>query len=67
MVRALTAEELTEEAPALNLDAPVKKLPTILRGIEDVAALEAALQAESRSTAKRHIKARLAELESSDE
>ena len=45
MVRALTAEELTEEAPALNLDAPVKKLPTILRGIEDVDALEAALQA----------------------
>ena len=67
MVRPLTAVEPTDEANVLNLDAPVKQLPTILRGIEDVAALEAALRAESRSTAKRHIKARLAELESSDE
>ena len=67
MVRPLTAVGPTDEANVLNLDAPVKQLPTILRGIEDVAALEAALRAESRSTAKRHIKARLAELESSDE
>lgn len=66
MVRPLTAEESTEDAPALNLDVPVKKLPTVLRGIEDVATLETALHSESRSTAKRHIKARLAELESSD-
>lgn len=67
MVRPLATEVPTEDANALNLDAPVKKLPTILRGIEDVAALEAALKSESRSTAKRHIQARLAELESSDE
>lgn len=60
------AVEDTAEANTLDLSASVKQLPTILRGIEDVAALEAALASESRSTAKRHIKARLAELESSD-
>lgn len=65
-VRPLDAVEDTAEANTLDLSAPVKKLPQVLRGIEDVAALEAALESESRSTAKRHIKARLAELESSD-
>lgn len=65
LVRPLA--EPTEEAPTLNLDAPVKQLPKVLRGIEDVAALEAALQSESRTSAKRHIKARLAELENSNE
>jgi len=66
LVRPLNAVEEMDEANTLDLSAPVKVLPTLLRGIEDTAALEAALAAESRSTAKRHIKARLAELESSD-
>lgn len=66
MVRPLTLTEPTDDANALNL-LPVKKLPTVLRGIEDTAALEAALAAESRTSARRIFKSRLRELESNDE
>jgi len=65
MVRPLT--EPTEKANRLNLDVSVKELPQVLRGIEDTAALEAALAAESRTSAKRFIQKRLSELESNDE
>lgn len=67
LVEPLTAVEPTGDANVLNLDVPVRKLPQALRGIEDVAALEAALQSESRSSARRHIQTRLRELESHDE
>lgn len=65
MVRPLV--EPTEEAHTPNLDAPIKQLPQVLRGIEDVATLEAALAAESRTSARRLFKSRLRELESNDE
>lgn len=65
LVRPFT--EPTEEAHGPNLDVPVKQLPKVLRGIEDTAALEAALAAESRTSAKRFIKKRLSELENPNE
>ena len=65
MVRPLT--EPTDEANTLDLAVPVRKLPDVLRGIEDAAALEAALAAESRTSARRFIEKRLSELESNDE